>query len=245
MSESRSGKNNSVAIAVIGLIGTIVTAVFGSPVLVEWIRSRQVTATPSAVVTQLTPQDVETPVISTALPDFSEQVLIFREDFDSDTVSGFAYQGNWQVSKDKNNRVLESGGNGKATFGPSDFTHGVIEFRVQMQDVSQGAFATVNFREGGGSAYALSVSENQLTLGFRAGDGAVQAFSDESVRALVFEPDVWYLIRVEVRGPQMLVFVDNNRIMSATDERLGKGGISFSVNEMQAVFDDVSVWELK
>ena len=43
----------------------------------------------------------------------------------------------------------------------------------------------------------------------------------------------------------MLVFVDNNRIMSATDERLSKGGISFSVNGMQAVFDDVSVWELK
>lgn len=44
----------------------------------------------------------------------------------------------------------------------------------------------------------------------------------------------------------MLVFVDNNRIMSARDDRLSKGGLSFSAEAgMRVAFDDVKAWELK
>jgi hypothetical protein len=234
--EKKSGGNT---LTIISLIVTLVAALLGSPVLVEWIKSQQATATPSTPITQ-------TPIVVTPLPDYTDQILIFHEDFDSDNVSGFSYQGNWQIGKDKNNRILETGEPGKATFGPSDFTNGIIEFRVQIQNGAEGNAAAVNFRESGNTAYALVIAENQIFLGLRDGNGSVQVLSDESVRSLVFEPETWYLIRVEVRGPQMIVFVDNNRIMSASDDRLSKGGLSFSVNApMQTAFDDVSVWELK
>lgn len=234
--KKKSGGN---ALTIISLIVTLVAALLGSPVLVEWIKSQQATGTPPAPITQ-------TPVVVTPLPDYTDQILIFHEDFDSDNVSGFSYQGNWQVSKDKNNRILETGEPGKATFGPSDFTSGIIEFRVQIQNGAEGSAAAVNFRESGNAAYVLVIADNQLFLGQRDGNGFVQALNDESIRPLVFEPETWYLIRIEIRGPQMLVFVDNNRIMSASDDRLSKGGLSFSVNaSMQTAFDDISVWELK
>ena len=246
MPQEDNKKGNSITIAIIGLIGTAITAIFGSPVLVEWIRTRQVTATPPAIVTQVPAENTDVPVSITPLPNFTEQVLIFQEDFDSDTVSGFAYQGNWQVVKDKNNRVLESKGPGTTIFGPSDFTNGIIEFRVQIQESGSGATTVVNFRDSGNRGYALAFSENQLVLGQHEGNSPVQAFSDETTRSLVFQMDAWYLIRLEVRGPEIIVFVDNNRIMSARDELLSKGGLSFSVDaDMQAVFDDVKVWELK
>jgi hypothetical protein len=246
MPKDESRKNNSLAIAIIGLIGTAITAIFGSPVLVEWIRSRQVTATPPAIVTQIPAENTEVPIIVTPQNNFTEQVLIFREDFDNDNVSGFAYEGNWQVVKDKNNRVLEATGPGTATFGPSDFTHGVIEFRVQIQESSGDSMAAVSFRNNGNTSYTLTFAENQLVLGQREGSNFVQPFSNETTRSLVFEKGAWYLIRVEVRGPDMIVFVDNNRIMSASNGNLSKGGLNFSVGTgMQVAFDDVNVWELK
>ena len=246
MSQKDSKRNNSISIAIIGLIGTIVTAVFGSPVLVEWIKSRQITTTPPAISTPIHSEEIKPTIVVTPISSLNEQVLIFQEDFDNDNVSGFAYQGNWQIGKDKNNHILKATGAGKATFGPSDFTNGVIEFRVQIQENIGVGAATVNFRESGENAYVLAVIGNQLVLGLREGDSPLQAFSAENTRSLFFESDAWYQIRVEVRGPEIVIFVDNNRIMSARDDRLSKGGLSFSVeNSMQAAFDDVKVWELK
>jgi len=156
--------------------------------------------------------------------------------------SGFV----WQVIENNSNRVLITSEPGEATFGPSDFTHGIIEFRAQIRENSGAGVAAINFREGGGYAYTLSFSEGQLVLGQRESNGPIQAFSNEAARSLVFEKGAWYLIRVEARGPEMIVFVDNNRIMSASDERLGKGSLSFSVDGgMQVSFDEVNVWELK
>ena len=246
MPKDDSRKNNSIAIAIIGLIGTIVTAVFGSPVFVEWIRSQQTTVPPTAIVTQLPPIETENPVIDTPEPSFSEKILIFREDFDNDNVSGFAYDGYWQVGKDKNNRILETTGPGKAIFGPSDFTNGVIEFRMQIQENTGDGIAVVNFRDNGETAYALSFTMNQLDLGYRESNGSIQTFSAETTRSLLFEKDAWYLINIEIRGSQIIVYVDNNRIMSASDQRLGKGGLNFTIDSgVQAAFDDIQIWELK
>ncbi|GAB4417854.1 MAG: hypothetical protein Kow002_04440 [Anaerolineales bacterium] len=226
MSQEETKKNNSIAIAIIGLIGTIATAVFGSPVLVEWIKSRQAT---------------QTPIVITPSPAFTEQVLIFQEDFDNDTVSGFTYKGEWEVGKDKNNRVLESHSAGKATFGPSDFGHGIVEFRVRL---GKGGVAELNFRARDGNSYTLQCSEDQLRLGFNE-NGKFQPFSNETSRALVFEEDAWYLLRVEARGSNIIVFVDNNRILSAIDEQFEQGGLDLQVLSGSAAFDDVKVWELK
>jgi len=228
---TKEKKDNATTIAIIGLVGTLIAALLGSPVLVELIKDKQAT---------------ETPTTDTETKNFTEQTLIFREDFDNDTVSGFSYEGYWQVGKEKNNLILETSQAGKATFGTSDFTNGIIEFRLKIRDNSGNGATAINFRESGDSAYALALAENQLKLGQRHNKGPVQSFSGENTRSLVFEKGAWYLIRVEVRGPEIVVFVDNNRIMSAIDNQLSTGGLSFSVDEgMQVAFDDVNVWELK
>lgn len=246
MSENQSKKNNSITIAIIGLIGTIVTAVFGSPVLVEWIKSQQGTETPQAIVTQVTVASTENPSVITTLPSFNEQILIFQGDFDNDNVSGFSFQGNWQVSKDKNNRILESRETGKGTFGPSDFSNGIIEFRIQLQQTNEGAYTAINFRSTEKDSYALAFLENQLIFGYRENNTYVEPFDESTSRSLVFESGIWYLIRIEARANELVVFIDNNRILSASDNRLHKGGLYFSQDYgLQTVFDDIKVWELK
>ena len=232
MSQDNSKRNNSITIAIITLIGTIGTAVFGSPVLVEWIKSQQATVTPPAIVTQAS--------------EFTEQILIFREDFDNDNVSGFAFEGNWQVVKDKNNRILEANEQGLANFGPSDFTNGIIEFRIQLQQTNEGANTAVNFRSTEKDTYALAFLENRVIFGYRENNGYVTPFDTSTSRSMVFEPGIWYLIRIEARASELIVFIDNNRILSASDNRLQKGGLNFSLDYgLQAAFDDVKVWELK
>ena len=79
--------NNALTIAIIGLVGTLVAAALGSPVLVEYIKSKQATATatiPPPVI-QVTDQDSSSPV-------GTNHVLIFSQDFEKDITSGFAFE---------------------------------------------------------------------------------------------------------------------------------------------------------
>ena len=248
--KEKNGGGNTIAI--ISLIVTLIAAVLGSPVLVEWIKSQQVPETPIAVITQIQPNDTESPASATPLPEFTKQVPIFHEDFENDKVSGFGYEGEWLVAKDKNNQVLrgsaEAGTLSKATFGPSDFHNGIIEFRIRIEQFSSDHDISIGFRITGQSMYSLSFQPNKIILGFRDRDDGMSLvpFSNETSRALVFEPNTWYLIRIEARGTELIVYIDNNRIISADDERLSKGGLRFGLGAgTQAYFDDVNVWELK
>jgi len=248
---SKEKKDNSgMIIAIIGLIGTLVAAALGSPLLVELLKDKQATATPPITVT-------ETPgSITQQTPEFTEQTLVFSEDFDSDNISGFSYDiGQWKIGKDKSNQVLEgdsttSSPNAVATaiFGPSDFSNGIIEFRIRVNQFASDATTSLRFRYTNQSTYALSFLQNQVILGYRdsQNDWILEPFSNESVRSFLFEQGVWYLVRLEARGTEFTVYIDNNRLFSASDNRLQKGGLEFTLNPgYRVMFDDVKVWELK
>ena len=237
-------------IAIIGLIGTLVAAALGSPLLVELLKDKQATETPPIIVS-------ETPSANTQqTPEFKDQILIFRENFDSDNVSGFSYDiGQWQLGKDKSNRVLEGDSTASspdavsaAIFGPSDFTNGVIEFRIRVNQFASDATASLRFRYTNQSTYSLSFLQNQVILGYRnsQNDWVLEPFSNETSRSFLFEQGVWYLVRLEARGSEFTVYIDNNRLFSTSDNRLQKGGLEFALNPgYRVMFDDVSVWELK
>ena len=69
--EAKEKKDNAMTIAIIGLIGTLVAAALGSPVLVELIKDKRATETPAA--------SVETPDGNTQVPAFTEQNIIFSD----------------------------------------------------------------------------------------------------------------------------------------------------------------------
>jgi len=253
---SKEKKDGSgLIIAIIGLVGTLVAAALGSPVLVELLKGDQATETPASIVT-------ETPVTGISTPDtqgpptFNEQVLVFRENFDNDNVSGFSYDvDQWQIGKDKSNQVLDGDTTNSspdsvsaAIFGPSDFTNGIIEFRIRVNQFVGGSGVSLRFRNSVQAAYSLSFAQNEIGLEYRNGQNnwAAEPLSNESSRSLLFEAGVWYLVRLEVRGAEFTVYVDNNRLFSASDDRLQKGGLEFTLNPgYRVMFDDVQVWELK
>lgn len=243
--EERDKKDNSLTIAIIGLIGTIIAAALGSPLLISLIERNQATATSPAVAT------TEVPVGVTSEPTVgNNQILIFREDFDSDNISGFAFEhGQWRVGKDRSNQVLEGNADtpgAAATFGPSDFSNGIIEFFIRVDQFT--SEAAINFRSSDRAAYSLTFMQNHVSLGFRDTDNGktFEPFSNNTSRSLVFDQGIWYLIRIEARGSQIVVFIDNNRIFSASDTRLKVGGLSLFLDPgYQAAFDDVKVWELR
>ena len=258
MPKEKSDKkdNNAMTIAIIGLIGTLVAAALGSPVLVELIKSKQTTETPPAIVTETRTGNTENPNTKTPAASFTEQTLIFSEDFENEKVSGFAFDGGkWQIAKDRSNKVLEGDAStlaptstAMAIFGPSDFSNGIIEFRIRVNKFSSDSTANINFRDSNQSTYSLAIMQNVAIFGFRESqnDWYLEPFSSETSRSFLFEESVWYLIRIEVRGSQFVVFIDNNRLFSANDSRLEKGGLVFALNPgYQVMFDDVKVWELK
>ena len=235
-------RDNAMTIAIIGLIGTLIAALLGSPLLMELVNNEQVTETPPAAIT--------------VTPGFTDQSLIFREDFDSDNVSGFSYDiGQWIISKDRSNQVLEGDAAASSpdtiamvTFGPSDFSNGIIEFRIRINQFASETAASLRFRYTSQSTYSLSFSQNQIALGYRdmQNDWILEPFNNEASRTFLFEQGIWYLVRLEARGSQFTVFIDNNRLFNTSDNRLQKGGLNFSLNPgYQAMFDDVKVWELK
>jgi hypothetical protein len=243
-------------IAIIGLVGTLIAAALGSPLLVELIKNKQATETPPGIVTEAPADNTESPDINTPPPSFTEQTLIFSENFDNEKTSGFAYDGGqWQVGKDKSNKVLEGdstsvslGAVARAIFGPSDFSNGIIEFRIRINQFGNEETANLSFRYTNQSEYSLAVMQNLAILGYRdsQNDWHLEPFSDETLRPFTFEEGVWYLVRIEARESQFSVFIDNNRLFNASDERLQKGGLEFALNPGYLVmFDDVQVWELK
>jgi len=254
--ETKGKKDNAMTIAIIGLVGTLVAAALGSPVLVELIKNRQATETPPGVETEAPAGNTEAPNIDTPPPSLTEQTLIFSENFDTEKASGFAFDGGqWQVGKDKSNKVLEGdstsvslGEVARAIFGPSDFGSGIIEFRIRINQFGNEETANLSFRYTNQSEYSLAVMQDLAMLGYRDShnDWYLEPFSDETSRPFTFEEGVWYLVRIEARGSQFSVFIDNNRLFSANDSRLQKGGLEFALNPgYQAMFDDVQVWELK
>lgn len=252
---SKEKKDNSgMIIAIIGLIGTLVAAALGSPLLVELLKDRQATETPPGIVTEPPVNNSATPDSKTpGPPEFSEQILVFREDFDSDNISGFSYDvRQWQIGKDKSNRVLEGDSTTSspdavisAIFGPSDFTNGIIEFRIRVNQFASDTTASLRFRSTDQATYALSFMQNQVILGYRdsQNDWYLEPFTS---RSFLFEAGVWYLVRLEARGTEFTIYIDNNRLFSASDNRLQKGGLEFTLNPgYRVMFDDVTVWELK
>jgi len=248
--------NSGLTIAIIGLVGTLVAAALGSPLLVELIKNKQATETPPGVVTEEPAGNTEVPDIDTPSPGFTEQTLIFSENFDTEKASGFAFDGGqWQVGKDKSNKVLEGdstsvspGEVARAIFGPSDFSSGIIEFRIRINQFGNEETADIRFRFTDQSTYSLAIMQDLAILGYRdsRNDWYLEPFSGETSRPFTFEESVWYLVRIEARGSQFSVFIDNNRLFSASDEHLQKGGLEFAINPGYLVmFDDVQVWELK
>ena len=270
----KTGKKLDTAIvaALIGLCGTVIVALLGSPFLINWLNRTPPTPTlPPATATPetatptdfplptatLEPGPTETPLpspVATATqpqPTPAQAVVVFSEDFEDNTASGFGFSsGQWVLSKDHGDVGLEGQAEGaenpaSAVFGPGDFSNGAIEFQVKFD--ASGAFL-LNFRDDGTQTYTLrlSAAEDEMTVGYSSAEGnwSVEPLAGSSSRPFTFEENTRYTVRVEVIGDQILVWVDGNRLMTLTDSRLAQGFLEFGIQSPAVVvLDNVKVWD--
>jgi hypothetical protein len=218
------------------------------------------TATPSAIIATFTETATPTSAIveptQTAIPTTMPQTLqqVFKADFENNFASGFGFTlGNWKIVKDKANHVLQGDSVGSvapaglAYFGPSDFTDGVVEFRVKFPYQTSNLYFEFRQDEATGS-YALSLDPNSkvVALGtFKLVNKTVQfsEFGPDTKRSFTFQKDTWYKIHLEAKKEKMSVSIDDNRILAASDTHLANGRIRFTLDPNSIIdFDDTNVW---
>jgi len=250
--KSKGKINPTVLIAVIGLVGTLITAILSSPVLITLIQKEEATAIPPTVMTADIPAGASAEPTESPTP--QTQTLIFENTFENGNTSGFAFQrGEWQLGKDKNRAILKGIGPERndqisaADFGNADFSDGIIEFQLKFK--AFGGFI-LNYRASSTQLYTLYLNplKNEIIVGYNseAANWELEPFAGNSARAFSYELDTWYLIHLEAVGGQVALWVDDNRMLSTADSRLTTGGLNFVLqNGAEVYLDDVRVWELK
>lgn len=235
------GSNTVIIVAVIGLIGTLFAAMLGS----DWFGELVKKPTPTVLATTPPPGTAVGPTLPAGT------TLIFEEDFEDGAASGIAYgTGTWEIIKDKSNHVLQVQADtpsqavlAEAVFGPSDFASGIIQFGLKFTTLGK---VWINFREMGGPGYylLLDAMDGQISLGYKSpGASGALDYAPLASNPATFQTETWYLVHIEVRNDQMIVFVDNNRVFSASDGRLLLGRLTFTASQgTTAAFDDIRVW---
>jgi len=257
MPPKKSKMNPAIIAALIGLAGTVVTAFLTSPVLIELIKKSGATNTPAVTSLSSTlPATAITNVVPSITPIPPNQVMVFSEDFEDGSASGFGFRsGDWKVAKDKSNRVLELTATSPeipaaiVDFGPSEFANGIIEFRVNFVEL-QGMY--LDFREQfDGSRYtlALSPADSVIVWASNIFNGSEWAFSPigpGTSQPFTFQADTWYLVRLEARGGAVNVSVDGNRTLSGSNDLFASGSLRFALSPGAVIYlDDVKVWSFE
>ncbi len=230
---SKKGVNVAIIVAIIGLAGTIITALLNSPHLFK----------PPIKI----PMDTPSPP-----PPVNGASLVFSQNFEDGTASGFGFtDDNWSVKRDRSNYVLigdasplETDESTEAIFGPTDFRDGIIEFKLKFEKL--GSF-DLCFRSRDSALYVLFLNGDDgaasLVYNSEAEGWQFTPFSKETTQVFSFEPDVWYVVHLEARGPQVTVSINKNWLFTGNDSRLQSGRIRYSiVDNAKVMLDDVKIW---
>lgn len=239
----RKKTDTAVIIAIIGLVGTIIAALFSSPVLIAMLERGTPSAQPSEAL------------VNEAQSTNAGKVLVFSQDFEKGTISGFAFDGGeWKITSDQSNKVLEGIADASvdvwpmAFFGPADFADGVIEFKIKFNQFQNDASASFHFRYNDEATYSISMLQTNIGLGYRTGKNgwSLTPLNEKTNLPFTFENGVWYWVRVETRSDRFSIYIDNNRLFNASDNRLQRGGFVFSLAPgYKIMIDDINVWSME
>lgn len=222
--------DTAIIVAVIGLIGTLIAALLGSPVLTKWLQ-------PAPAPTPTSP---------------SGATLIFSQDFESGTTSGFAFEaGDWKVVKDRSNYVLQGTAsnteNATAFFGPADFSDGIVEFKLKFIQL-HGMYLDFRLTDTATySVYFTPAGQNIVIIlnSLEGNDWQNTELGPASSQLFTFQNNTEYTARLEARGDRFTLSMDGNRLISGSDTRLQQGRLRFNIEAGTVIdIDDVKVWSL-
>jgi len=224
--------DTAIIVAIIGVTGTIMAALLSSPLISEIFSNNSKEET------------INNPPIENG-------TIVFSNDFEQGQTSGFVFSNDqWNITKDKGNEVLELSGigteSGIAFFGPNDFSNGSIKFRFNFRSFDS---FLLNFRgELGVQTYTLyfSPGNNEISLGYSsaANDWEFESFDVNGFRPFQYGGETWYEVRLEVFGEQMIVWINDNKLISSSNSTLQQGSMEFVIQANGLVWiDDVEVRE--
>lgn len=178
---------------------------------------------------------------------------VFKADFEDGSTSGFGFEsGDWKVEEDQANHVLQGIASGTvapaaiATFGPSDFSDGAVEYRLKFK-TSSGFYFDFRLEYNKGS-YLLYFNPDRQTVVLATNmrvnnDWQFAEVTPGATRSLPIRQDTWYKVRLDAKGEHISISINDNQIFSASDARLKQGQIRFTLDPNAiAAIDDVSVW---
>jgi hypothetical protein len=203
------------------------------------------TAAPPPPIPTLDPSQRSTPSGVAAI---SAGTVLFEEDFEGDQVRGigFSAEPGWRFAADESgNRVYEmdnregSGYKG-FSFGMDEWEDYSVEFRGRLLGFTgSGSEIGLLFRNDGENHYVLDLGEEALYLAYSIGGGEwtrlVTQFPD-------IQRDAWYNIRVDVKGEEVAVYLDDTQVINARGSRIRRGWVLIFVGpHTNAQVDDIRV----
>ena len=134
----------------------------------------------------------------------------------------------------------------RINFGSTVWKDYAVEYRVKVVDfVSTKAIATLYFRSSPSLVdYDLQLQPNWHTIivGYWSGS----SWSELKSETFNLVSGNWYLVRVEVEGTQIRVFIDESLMIDIMDERRDSGELGLGVGPgTYAQFDDIRVISLE
>lgn len=232
MSRNKPKKmDRTIVVALIGLAGTIIAALIASPFL-----------------ERILPEGPASEPLTRLEADLDR---VFWENFESGHPSGLSISTEeWQVLEYGDGSALEvsgiGSGNTSVSFGPNDFSDGVIEFKLLF--INFDGFLLIFRSSGDMETYTLYLSPTggEIKLGYSsaANDWKLALF-EGGLRTMNFTENVWYTIKLEASGSQFTLWMDNKKLISSQDSRLEKGGMEFAVQyEGTVLLDDIGVYQV-
>jgi len=185
--------------------------------------------------------------IGTIQPSTTTSSLLFSEDFEDGKAQMVKYvSGNWKIiADDSGNKVYDiDNSDGSAypeiDFGSATWKDYVTEYRVRFLAFKD-RNAILAFRLSDDHTYAYIVALEPTTISLHHivhGNG----WQPITVRTYNTQPGIWYSVRVEVKGIEIKVYIDDSLLIDTEDSQISAGSLQLSVGPgTHTQFDDIRV----
>ncbi|HXQ39069.1 MAG TPA: family 16 glycoside hydrolase, partial [Anaerolineales bacterium] len=197
-----------------------------------------------------------TPVTPT--PESEIGQLVFDENFDDGIANEITPNNTkWKIVDDSQGgklfQVDGKPGSGEDWYGFSlastTIADGTIEYKIRVLDyeLSSGGSVLCGFRgfPGGSYLFELAVGTKSVFMHHQHKAGANYTWSllDNATAPYILDKNVWYEVRIDIKGNEFTVYIDDKKALTATDDRIKSGNIGFgTLPNTVAQFDDIRVW---
>jgi len=202
------------------------------------------TATPT-----VTPTSTHTPTktpTATITPIPTDSILYFEDFEDGKADKWDHFLGRWSVANEAGNNYWVGKGpsmlpNAKLRLGQSTWTDYAFESRIRI--ITGTVNLTLRRDDTRTPNYTAHINPDENLVYLWVFDGMhLKTISSGSPS---LKANQWYMVRFEVKGHDLKLFIDDELVTSGTDTLIDIGGVGYYMGGSDEVhFDDVKVWSL-